>query len=48
MTGTDTTNQTRVLVTGAAGRLGSTVAAVVHRAGYELLATDVVEPGDVP
>ena len=48
MTGTDTTNQTRVLVTGAAGRLGSTVAAVVHRAGYDLLATDVVDPGDVP
>jgi len=48
MTGTDVPNQMSVLVTGAAGRLGSTVAAFVHRAGYDLLATDVVDPGDVP
>jgi nucleoside-diphosphate-sugar epimerase len=37
-----------VLVTGAAGRLGSTVAAVFHEEGYDVLATDVVDPGAVP
>jgi len=48
MTGTDMRNQPSVLVTGAAGRLGSTVAALVHRSGYDLLATDIVDAGDVP
>lgn len=38
----------RVLVTGAAGRLGTTVATRLHGAGFDLLATDVVDPGDVP
>lgn len=38
----------RVLVTGAAGRLGGTVAARFHAEGFDLTATDVVEPGDVP
>ena len=38
----------RVLVTGAAGRLGSTVASLVHRTGHELLATDVVDAGETP
>lgn len=33
----------RILVTGAAGRLGRTVAAAFHDAGYDVLATDVVE-----
>jgi len=48
MTGTDVRNRPSVLVTGAAGRLGSTVAGLVHRSGYDLLATDVVDAGDVP
>lgn len=34
---------TRILVTGAAGRLGRTVAGAFHDAGYDVLATDVVE-----
>jgi nucleoside-diphosphate-sugar epimerase len=38
----------RVLVTGAAGRLGRTVAGRFHAEGFDLLATDVVDPGDVP
>jgi nucleoside-diphosphate-sugar epimerase len=38
----------KVLVTGAAGRLGSTVASLFHREGYELLTTDIVDAGDVP
>lgn len=37
-----------VLVTGAAGRLGSTVAGLFHDAGYRLLATDVADVHDVP
>lgn len=48
MTATDVRDRPSVLVTGAAGRLGSTVAALVHRSGYDLLATDVVDAGDVP
>ena len=42
------TASTRVLVTGAAGRLGSAVASLFHAEGFELLATDVVDAGDVP
>lgn len=38
----------RVLVTGAAGRLGRAVAARFHADGFDLLATDVVDAGDVP
>lgn len=38
----------KILVTGAAGRLGSTVARLFHDEGYHLLATDVVDAGDVP
>jgi nucleoside-diphosphate-sugar epimerase len=37
-----------VLVTGAAGRLGRTVAALFHQEGYEVVASDVVRAGDVP
>ena len=43
-----TPSTTRVLVTGAAGRLGGTVAARFHTEGFDLLATDVVDAGDVP
>jgi nucleoside-diphosphate-sugar epimerase len=43
-----TTHRPNVLVTGAAGRLGSTVARLFHDEGYHLLATDVVDPGHVP
>jgi nucleoside-diphosphate-sugar epimerase len=39
---------TRILVTGAAGRLGTAVAARFQREGFDLLATDVVDAGDVP
>lgn len=39
---------TQVLVTGAAGRLGHTVAELFHAEGFELLATDVVDAPDVP
>lgn len=42
------TPRPNVLVTGAAGRLGSTVARLFHDEGYRLLATDVVDAGDVP
>ena len=38
----------RVLVTGAAGRLGSTVAQLFHDRGFDLLATDVIEVTDTP
>lgn len=38
----------KVLVTGAAGRLGSTVARLFHAEGYPVLATDVVDAGAVP
>lgn len=38
----------RVLVTGAAGRLGRTVARRFHDDGFDVTATDVVEAGDVP
>lgn len=37
-----------ILVTGAAGRLGSAVAARFHTDGFEVLATDIVNPGAVP
>lgn len=37
----------RVLVTGAAGRLGRTVASLFHAEGFDLLATDVADAGDV-
>jgi nucleoside-diphosphate-sugar epimerase len=37
-----------VLVTGAAGRLGRTVAHLFHEQGIPLLTTDVVDAGDVP
>lgn len=42
------TRPTRVLVTGAAGRLGRVVAVRLHDAGYEVLATDIVEAVDTP
>lgn len=48
MTGRSASNQPRVLVTGAAGRLGSTVSALLHREGFDLLATDLTDAGDVP
>ena len=37
----------RVLVTGAAGRLGSAVARLFAAEGFDLVATDVVEPDEV-
>lgn len=40
--------QPRVLVTGASGRLGRTVAGRFHEAGFDLLATDIVDADDVP
>lgn len=40
-------NPRRVLVTGAAGRLGRGVAALFHREGYDVVGTDVV-PAEVP
>jgi nucleoside-diphosphate-sugar epimerase len=43
-----TASTPRVLVTGAAGRLGRTVAALFHAEGFDLLATDVVDAGAVP
>jgi uronate dehydrogenase len=43
-----TTNRPNVLVTGAAGRLGSTVARLFHETGHRLLATDVADAGSVP
>lgn len=39
---------TRVLVTGAAGRLGGTVAARFHAEGFDVLATDVVPTHEAP
>jgi len=48
MTGPEAPGEPKVLVTGAAGRLGSTVASLLHRKGYDLLATDVVDAVDVP
>lgn len=47
MTGRGVSHQPRVLVTGAAGRLGSTVSALLHREGFDLLATDITAD-DVP
>ena len=38
----------RVLVTGAAGRLGSVVADRFHRAGFDVVATDIVETAATP
>lgn len=38
----------RVLVTGAAGRLGTTVSARLHHEGFDVLATDIVDADDVP
>jgi nucleoside-diphosphate-sugar epimerase len=43
-----TSHRPNVLVTGAAGRLGSTVARLFHDEGFRLLATDVVDAGPVP
>jgi nucleoside-diphosphate-sugar epimerase len=40
--------QLRVLVTGAAGRLGRTVASLLHREGFDLLASDIVDADAVP
>ena len=37
-----------VLVTGAAGRLGSRVARAVHASGHDVLATDLIEPDATP
>lgn len=48
MTNPSVRDTPRVLVTGAAGRLGSAVAALLHGEGYDLLATDIVEATDVP
>jgi nucleoside-diphosphate-sugar epimerase len=43
-----TAPNTRILVTGAAGRLGTAVASRFHGEGFDLLATDVVDAGEVP
>ena len=48
MTGRGMSDQPRVLVTGAAGRLGRAVASRFHREGFDLLATDIVDASDVP
>lgn len=42
-----TNARTRVVVTGAAGRLGSTVAGLFHAEGFDVTASDIVDPGDV-
>jgi len=39
-------NEPRVLITGAAGRLGSAVASLFHAEGYDLVATDLVDAHD--
>jgi nucleoside-diphosphate-sugar epimerase len=39
---------TRVLVTGAAGRLGRAVSALLHEEGVDFVGTDIVDPGEVP
>lgn len=44
----ETSGRVRVLVTGAAGRLGRTVASLFHREGFDLLASDIVDADDVP
>ncbi len=41
-------DEPRILVTGAAGRLGRTVSALLAREGYDLLTTDIVHAGEVP
>ena len=48
MTGKGMSDTSRVLVTGAAGRLGSTVASLLHSEGFDLVATDVVDVADAP
>ena len=48
MTAPSVPRRPKVLVTGAAGRLGSAVAASVHAGGHDLLATDIVSVDDVP
>jgi nucleoside-diphosphate-sugar epimerase len=48
MTEHDVSARPRVLVTGAAGRLGRSVASLFHREGFDLLTSDVVDAGDVP
>ena len=48
MTALGVSDQSRVLVTGAAGRLGSTVASLFHREGFDPLASDIVAAEDVP
>jgi uronate dehydrogenase len=41
-------DRSRVLVTGAAGRLGRTVASLFYREGFDLLASDLVDADEVP
>jgi nucleoside-diphosphate-sugar epimerase len=48
MKGRSVPDEPRVLVTGAAGRLGSTVSSLLHRERFDLLATDIVDADDVP
>lgn len=38
----------QVLVTGAAGRLGTAICHLLHDSGFDFLATDVVDPGERP
>jgi UDP-glucose 4-epimerase len=38
----------KVLVTGAAGRLGRAVSSLFHREGLDILTTDIVDAGSVP
>ena len=37
----------RVVITGAAGRLGTTVASLFHAEGFDVVATDTAQPADV-
>lgn len=38
----------RVLVTGAAGRLGRAVSGLLFEEGYDFVGTDIIDPGEVP